>query len=57
MRISDHLLNSFIELYRQKYEVVLEREKAMELASRYLRLIEVVESNIVTRDKVNKYGA
>ena len=45
MRISDHALNSFIELYRKKYGVVLCKEEAVDVAGRFLKLIEVVESN------------
>lgn len=46
MRISDEHLDKFIELYKEKYGVILSREEAYEKGSRLMRMIELVESNV-----------
>jgi hypothetical protein len=45
MRIPDEQLDKFIELYKKKYGVELDRNTAYEKASRLLKLVELVESN------------
>lgn len=42
MRISDELLGSFIDIYRQKYGRILTRDDAYARAIRLLRLMKVV---------------
>jgi len=44
MKISTKQLNSFIELYRKKYGVVLSDQEALEKAIRFLRLVELIEA-------------
>ena len=44
MRLSDELIDSFIDLYKQVYGEVLDRDDAYERAVRLLRLVRVVKS-------------
>lgn len=44
MKVSDTSLQGFVELYSKKYGVLLDKEEVMDIAVRFLRLIEVVES-------------
>lgn len=44
MKLSEQQLNSFIELYKQKYGVLISSQEALEVATRFLKLVEVVES-------------
>jgi len=46
MKLSDQQINDFIELYKKKYGVVLNFQEAMEKATRFVRLIEIVESRV-----------
>lgn len=45
MKISDEMLDKFIDIHHQKHGEVLSREEAYEEAINLLRLIELVESN------------
>lgn len=45
MKLSESQVNQFIKLYRGKYGVVLERSEAIDMAIRFMRCIELVESN------------
>jgi hypothetical protein len=44
MKLSDEMVDSFIELYQKVYGKTLERQDAYDRASRLLRLIKVVNS-------------
>ena len=56
MRISTTALQSFTELYRDKYGVLLSDDETVEIAGRYLKLIEVVESNLFISNQKAKNG-
>lgn len=45
MKIPDTQLDKFIEIYRIKYGVTLDRQDAYDKAIRLLKLVELVESN------------
>jgi len=45
VKVSDQQLQTFMALYERKYGVVLEPQEALTIASRFLKLVELVESN------------
>ncbi len=45
MKISEQKIKEFQKLYERKFGVVLSAQEALEIATRFLRLVEVVESN------------
>lgn len=45
MRLESHHIESFKELYHQKYGVLLEHQEAIEMATKIARLVEIVELN------------
>lgn len=46
MKISEKRLDEFIEIHRKKHGEVLDRQEAYEEAINFLKLIELVESNV-----------
>jgi hypothetical protein len=51
MRLQEKHINQFIELYKSKYGVLLERNEAIRMATQFASCIRVVESNVVTGHK------
>ena len=56
MRLEEKHIDQFIELYERKYGVLLEREEAVDMATRLVGCVRVVESNAFTSDEHMKYG-
>lgn len=51
MRLQEKHINQFIELYKTKYGVLLEREEAINMATQFASCVRVVESNTVIENK------
>ena len=51
MRLEEKHIDQFIELYKEKYGVLLEREEAVDIANRLASCVRVVESNTFMKDK------
>ncbi len=50
MQISDHQINTFIDLYRKNFGVVLDRQSAYEKGITLLNLVSIVYHPITSED-------
>lgn len=55
MRLSEQQINNFVSLYKKKYGVVLEFHEALEMATRFVLHVQVIESNVKQKsyNKIN----